>query len=89
MYIYIYIFIYIYIYIYIYTYKQTYRDIMRNIYICKHTYNILIYTYVYIQWGEINTRTYENFYFLSFKYGPNKNFIYIYCIRIYSTNMSI
>ena len=25
---------------------------------------------IYIQWGEINIRTYEMFYFLSFKFSP-------------------
>ena len=30
--------------------------------------------YIYIQWGEINIHTYENFYFLSFKHSLNKNF---------------
>ena len=42
-----------------------------------------------IQWGEINIRTYEFFYFSSFKHSKNKIFKYIYCIRIYSTNMCI
>ena len=44
---------------------------------------------MYIHWGEINIRTYENFNFLSFKYSLNKIFEYIYCIRIYSTSMCI
>ena len=39
-----------------------------------------------IQWGEINISTYEHF---LFKHSLNKIFIYIYCIRIYSTNMCI
>ena len=59
--------------------------------------NIPIYTYrcaykliyMHIQWGEIDIRTYENFHFLSFKHRLNKIFRYIYCIRIYSTNMCI
>ena len=38
---------------------------------------------------SLNLRTYENFYLLSFKHSLNKIFVYIYCIRIYSTNMCI
>ena len=37
----------------------------------------------------MNIHTYENSYSLSFKHSLNKNFLYIYCIRIYSTNMCI
>ena len=50
---------------------------------------IYIYIYIYTQWGEINIRTYENFYFLSSKHSLNKIYIYIYCIMIYSTNRCI
>ena len=44
---------------------------------------------MYVSMGEINIRAYDNFYFLAFNRSLNKNFIYIYCIRIYSTNMCI
>ena len=37
----------------------------------------------------MNFRIYKNAYFLSFKHHQNKIFIYIYCIRIYSTTMCV
>ena len=45
---------------------------------------------MYIQWGEINIRTYENLLFFIFHiFHLNKIFTYIYCIRICSTNTCI
>ena len=39
---------------------------------------VCMYIYAYIQLDEINIRTYENIYFLSFKHCPNK----IFCLHL-------
>ena len=45
--------------------------------------------FMHIQRGEINIHTYENFHFSYFKHNLNKDFIYIYSVKVYSANMFI